>query len=121
MKKLILLSFFLIFLTSFVGANNQTNKIINTDVFKSNLQETRYKAYFSRQNKWYNGYVYINEGRQTDYQFENLENTGSVQGKYVTGQEKFYTLNPNNPLAINYNFTHYVDVAMLGRIYIIAN
>ena len=121
MKKLTSTLFVFICLTLSVGANNQTNKIINTDFFKSNLQETRYKAYFNRQDKWYNGYVFLNDGKLTDYQFENLDSTGSVQGKYVTGQEKLYTLNPNNPLAINYNFTHYVDFAILRKIYIITN
>lgn len=121
MKNLIFSSFFFIFLTLSVESNNQIVKVINTCFLKSNEQETRYKAYFNRQNKWHDGYVFVSEGRLTDYQFENLENVGSIQGKYITGQEKIYALNPNNQLAINYNFTHYVDVAMLGRIYLIAN
>lgn len=121
MKNLILTLIVFFCLSLSVGANNQIYKNLNSKFLKSKLQETRYKAYFNSQNKWYYGYVYLTDGKLSDYQFENLESNGSVQGKYVTGQEKFYQLNPNNQLAINYNFTHYVDITMLGRIYIIAN
>lgn len=118
MKKLLPTLLGLIYLTSSFGTIGATNPKYESKIIE---QERSYRAYINKQNKWLNGYVNVSNGKLTDYQFDNIDSNGSNQGKYITGQEQFYTLNPNNQLAINYNFTHYVDIAMLGRVYIISN
>lgn len=118
MKKRLPILLVLIFLTSSYSTIRVSDPKYACKIIE---QERSYRAYINKQNKWINGYIYVNNGKLTDYQFDNIDSNSSNQGKYITGQEQFYTLNPNNQLAINYNFTHYVDISLLGRVYIIAN
>jgi hypothetical protein len=90
---------------------------------KENFQQRKdYDAYCFWQDRLYRGTITLIDGKLYDYNFRDLENDGVHTQKYIPSNAKFYALNENNKLAIQYNFTHYVEIPSLGgRVYIIAN
>lgn len=88
-------------------------------------QQNYVKAYVSYQGQWHTGYIYYEQTQYgtklTQYRFDTiyLVNGQSLSGN-LGGNERFTTLNPNNPLAVKYNFTHYIDLQGV-RAYIISN
>jgi hypothetical protein len=77
----------------------------------TNQQENSYDAYVL-QGSWIKGVVYVSSGYVTKMVFNRQSYSFKV---------KPTALNPNNPMAIEYNFTHYVDVPNIGRAYFILN
>jgi hypothetical protein len=77
------------------------------------------QAYVYMQNEWIQGSVTYSEsqGLITGVQFPRTDN-GTA---YLSGPVRPTPLNPNNALAVKYNFTHYVDMAAYGRAYFILN
>lgn len=90
---------------------------------KENFQERKdYNAYCFWQDRLYQGTITVIDGKLYDYNFRDFENDGVHTQKYVPRNAQFIPLNQNNKLAVQYNFTHYVEIATLGgRVYIIAN
>ena len=91
---------------------------------KKNIKQDRtFKAYILSKGEWHEGLISISNGVLSSYGFSSLEdriNTGGQLTGYFRGDERFVALNQNNKLAIEYNFTHYVDFNGY-RAYIIAN
>jgi hypothetical protein len=90
---------------------------------KENFQERKdYDAYCFWQDRLYQGTITVIDGKLYDYNFRDFENDGVHPQKSVPRNAKFYSLNQNNTLAVQYNFTHYIEIPSLGgRVYIIAN
>lgn len=111
----------IIFTLLFAVCISTVSKASNND-FESNLflevnnktvqQEKSYTAYVQRGNDWVKGVVYVLNGYVTKMSFPS----GSYSYKVLPT-----ALNPNNPMAIQNNFTHYVDVPNTGRAFFILN
>ena len=113
MKKIKILCtlFVIICISAQSNANNIGYKVNSAPKVKStaNQQEKSYDAYVLG-NGWIKGTVYVTDGIVTRMVFPS--------GKY-NFRIKPTALNPNNPMAIQNNFTHYVDVPNTGRAYFI--
>jgi hypothetical protein len=86
----------------------------------STTNEISVEAWVQFRGEWIQGYLFINNGQVTRCQFPNL---GSYSGVNINAQIYQPTLpvklNPNNPMAINNSFTHYIDIPNYGRAYFI--
>ncbi|MFV8327631.1 hypothetical protein [Flavobacterium sp. ZS1P14] len=89
------------------------------------LQSNTYEAYMYHNGNWNKGRITM---RQTEngyvlstYSFSDIY---TINGQQLSGNfyadQRLTRLNPNNDLAKNYNFTHYVDIQGV-KAYIIAN
>ncbi len=114
---------FLIILCSyFISFEATSHKLINPEnkFTTKRVNEISVEAWVQSRGEWVQGFLFINYGQVTRCQFPNL---GSYGGVNVVAQ--IYqpitpiNLNPNSPLAINNNFTHYVDIPNYGRAYFI--
>ena len=80
--------------------------------------ENMVKAYVLIKNNWVSGYVFISNGYVTRVQFDDI-----TDGYRVIVRAQLYQkvpvsyLNPNNPIAINNNFTCFIDIPNYGRAY----
>jgi hypothetical protein len=66
-------------------------------------------------SEWLEGYVFVTNGYVTRCQFPD-RNNGRIQAQMYQ-PTRAMTLNPNNPIAVQNNFTHYVDIPNYGRAY----
>jgi hypothetical protein len=105
-----------LFLLSF---NLNANKCLNsTNNLKLSPKENMVKAYVLIRNNWVSGYVFISNGYVTRVQFEDI-----TDGYRVISRAQLYQkvpvsyLNPNNPMAINNNFTCFIDIPNYGKAY----
>lgn len=117
MKKYLLIT--LVGLTT-MSFNTSTKEKLKTSNLKSVNQqrETTIRAYVQMRNEWVEGYVFVTNGLVTRCQFPNIQAGGGVQLRaqmYEATKPSF--LNPNNPIAVNNNFTHYIDIPNYGRAY----
>lgn len=122
MKKFILkLSFIILLLI--IPVNLSANE--NTKTPLECLQSKVYKAYIYHSGNWHTGKIFINQNengyRLESYSFSDvfIGNGQRLEGSFIGGEE-LIRLNPNNELAINNNFTHYVEIMGLNA-YIIGN
>lgn len=81
-------------------------------------RETPIKAYVQMRGQWISGYVFINNGVVTRVQFPEQRVSGSysLRAQLYQNVRPSY-LNPNNPIAVQNNFTHYIDIPNYGRAY----
>jgi len=90
---------------------------------KKDSQNKSIAAYIYFQRTWYTGYIYYSTApdgyKLESYSFDQMYIGGQAFSGYFYGQEKFIPLNPNNELAKQNNFTHYVITREIP-IYIIA-
>jgi hypothetical protein len=93
----------------------QTAKIITSF---SQQNEISISAYVQIRNEWVEGYVYLVDGVITRCQFPDIEAGMTIQAR-IYQRTKPSILNPNNPMAIKNNFTHFVDIPNYGRAYFI--
>ena len=119
MKKYLLIT--LVGLTT-MSFNTSTKEKLKTSNLKSVNQqrETTIRAYVQMRNKWewVEGYVFATNGLITRCQFPNIQASYSVQLQArIDRATKPSYLNPNNPIAVNNNFTHYIDIPNYGRAY----
>lgn len=105
--------------------------VINTEAINSSesnsyselVQEKYITAYTFIKGRWYEGTIYYTQ-KSNSYELFNyfFKDAPSIYGSGLNGKfqdnERFVKLNPNNELAIKYNFTHYVDIDGI-RIFII--
>lgn len=117
MKKLSL--FLLVFLTISFSSTSYSN--FHKVEYKVK-QSDSIKAYIYYQGVWHEGYITYNKTENdytlNEYQFNDLYLMGGRPfSGYFRGQ-RFTQLNPNNELAKQYNFTHYVEIQGT-RVYII--
>jgi hypothetical protein len=112
-----LLFILLAFLSMSLKANTketQTTNILNSF---SQPREIAISAYVQVRNEWVKGFVFLVDGFVTRCQFPNIQVGGGSLRAQMYQKEKPGYLNPNNPIAINNNFTHYVDIPNYGRAY----
>jgi hypothetical protein len=117
MKKMNYLSV-LLFTTSFAFQSNASaiNSNLNNTLRIEDVvfqQGLTVDAYVSIQGYWQRGSVTIVDGMVTSCSFR--EQSGMRPKIYQKERPK--PLNPNNPIAINNNFTHYIDIPNFGRAY----
>ena len=78
------------------------------------------------QGQWHTGFINYtttqNGYELTSYQFDTVssQQTGQKLTGYFNSDAKFINLNPNNNLARQYNFTHYINIQGITA-YIINN
>ena len=99
--------------------NLNANKCLNNTTHqKMSPNENMVKAYVLIKNNWVSGYVFISNGYVTRVQFDDI-----TDGYRVIVRAQLYQkvpvsyLNPNNPIAINNNFTCFIDIPNYGRAY----
>ena len=90
----------------------QTNKITTS---LSQQNEVGLVAYAKVGREWVKGYVYLVNGFVTRCRFPDKAQ-GRLQAK-IYQRTKPRRLNPNNPIAAESNFTHYIDIPNYGRTY----
>ena len=83
-----------------------------------NQNENMVQAYVQNRGQWVQGYVFISSGYVTRVQFPDLVDGGRVISRAQLYQKLLpINLSPNSPLAINNNFTSYIDIPNYGRAY----
>jgi hypothetical protein len=116
MKKLANLMMLVFALTSLSFRPLECNEIHINEI--SQPREQAVRAHVQMRNEWVSGYVYITNGLVTRCQFPDIQAGGNVTLRaHIYQPIQPYYLNPNNPIAINNNFTHYVDISGYGRAY----
>lgn len=75
-------------------------------------QERSFEAFVQQGKGWIKGVVYVSNGSVTRVAFPNFKASLNLRPT---------ALNPNNPMATQYNFTHFIDVPNTGRAYFILN
>jgi len=75
-----------------------------------------FKAYVQTQTGWVEGFVTVVNGFVTNCQFPN---NGRLTAR-IYENTRPSALNPNNQMAIQNNFTHYIDIPNYGRAYFTA-
>lgn len=114
-KKFVILALGLVCM-SFTIDTSKKIKCINSTA-KVEKQEDAVRAYVRIQNEWIEGFVFINNGLVTRCQFKTID-LGNMQLRADIYQAtRPSSLNPNNPLAIKNNFTHFIDIPNYGRAY----
>lgn len=118
MKKTILLLAVLIGFVSYAGPVEQSKNVKTEEIAILQKEQQRKTAfgYCLRRGEFVEAQVQYNvtpNGLQPDIAY--------VQGQriYLNGA-RFTPLNPNNEMAVKYNFTHYVS-SSAGTIYVIIN
>jgi|GEM_PF-5890212 hypothetical protein len=118
MKKVTLVLAVTIGITCLMSfTNSQYEKETNLSALNIQNQKS-VKAYVQTYNGWISGFVFITDGYVTKCQFPNRE---KYPTPYISRKSKPFGLNPNNPLAIKYNYTHYIDIGAYGRAYFTMN
>jgi hypothetical protein len=112
-------------LTIFLCFSVESNGINITRNYKMktlNIQRQQsFIAYVQTPNDgWVKGSISITNGYVTDCNFPRTSAGLEARIYYGTNISPF-PLNPNNPIAIQNNFTHFVDIAGYGRAYFTAN
>jgi hypothetical protein len=118
MKKVTLVLAVTIGITCLMSfTNSRYEKETNLSALNIENQK-RVRAYVKTNNGWISGSVTITDGYVTDCKFPNRHR---LQTATIISKSKPFGLNPNNPLAIKYNYTHYVDIGGYGRAYFTMN
>ena len=93
---------------------------------QNNLVQSSITAYIFHQGQWHTGFINYsttqNGYKLTTYQFNTISSlqTGQKLVGHFYDDTKFTNLNPNNNLARQHNFTHYVSIEGFNA-YIISN
>jgi hypothetical protein len=83
----------------------------------SQHNEISISAYVQFRNEWVEGFVFLDEGYITRCQFPDIQAGMTTLQARIYQTKKPSVLNPNNPMAVNNNFTHFVDIPNYGRAY----
>jgi|688.fasta_scaffold479937_2 hypothetical protein len=110
-KSLLILLYGVLILNSINEVNAMKSNSISSFIQQD---KSLAKAYIYVRGEWIQGYVTIERGLITRCQFPDIGN-GTIATIYSPTRPN--TLNPNNPIAVNNNFTHYIDIANYGRAY----
>ena len=94
----------------------QKTNVINqqVDISKQDNQEA-IQAYVKMRNEWLEGYVFVTNGYVTRCQFPDI-NDGRIRAQMYEPKRPS-RLNPDNPIAVQNSFTHYIDIPNYGRAY----
>jgi hypothetical protein len=112
MKKIILVLAVIIGITCLMSFTNSHYEK-ERDLSALNIQNQKsIKAYVQTNDGWISGFVFITDGYVTKCQFPNRHR---LQTPAIQTKSKPFGLNPNNPLAIKYNYTHYIDIGGYGK------
>lgn len=114
MKKTNLLSLFIFAICFSIQSKAEIIKsysILNITNIKQ--EEIPVKAYVQTQSGWIEGYVFFVNGFITRCQFP--DRNGYRADIYQKTRPS--ALNPNNPMAVQNNFTHFIDIPNFGRAY----
>ena len=117
MKKVILIMLVGLFAMSFY-TDPKNLEVNNSHKNISQQREVSIQAYVQMRTEWVRGYVFLRNGVVTRCQFPDIRAGGGVvlRAQIYRAVKPSY-LNPNNPIAIENNFTHYVQIPNYGRAY----
>jgi len=112
---------FTILLLGYVTMSFSSNSLVVKTISKEEITQPReqaIRAHVQMRNEWISGYVYVSNGVVTRCQFEDVRAAGNVVLQaHIYEPTRASYLNPNNPIAIQNNFTHTVDIPNYGRAY----
>jgi hypothetical protein len=114
--SLLFISFVFLFSNSFSKTQIKTEN----NYFHFTGNEISVKAWVLSRGEWIQGFLFLNNGAVTRCQFPNIGNYGNVSiNAQIYQPTNPVRLNPNNQLAIDNSFTHYIDIPNYGRAYFI--
>lgn len=90
---------------------------VNSSITKIEAQqESQTTGYIQAGNQWKKiSIVYVVMNGQYVLKAYSMQGYGGMQGGY---NSKIMRLNPNNPYAVQFNFSHYVDTPSGSRVYL---
>jgi hypothetical protein len=111
MKKI---TFFVLSGLLIFSVSNEVNAMKFKPISILKQREIAIKAYINVRGEWIQGFVSIERDLVTRCQFPDI---GNGVRATIFSPTRPSTLNPNNPIAVANNFTHYIDIANYGRAY----